>query len=194
MHSNFPHFDIDKLPYLEYEDEGKKIPDLTIGLLSWSENTWKCPQGMERSRLGDFLNHNLVSPFRHDKLRDLENAKYLKPIFDFSQTRRENSPSITFPFAIWEAKKRGAGSDPVVQNALKVKKILDWQKDLARRANVAWDPLVFHFVSVGSEWKLYACHIQSASRTERMSYVRSQKKKQYDSINSKIAVSPSVVW
>jgi hypothetical protein len=162
------------MTYLKYEGEGIRTPDLTIGLLTWSENAWYAPPDMDKSELENTMNHDLVRPFRRETLHNLEED--IKPLFAYPQPRRGqhvsrmSKPSMAFPFAIWEAKRAGGG-EPVVQNALKVRMILEWQQDLSKRANVVWEPLVFHFVSVGSEWKVYACHIQPATSKSKKIYV-----------------------
>jgi hypothetical protein len=175
LHPNVPNFDTGKLAYLEYQDEGMKIPDLTIGLLAWSENAWHAPLNMTKNDMDNILEHNLIKPFRYDNLHNLEREGFIKPLFAFPKSKkgthvkRSNRSSVTFPFTIWEAKKASEG-DPVAQNALKVKMILEWQQDLAKRAKIAWEPLMFHFVSVGSEWKVYACHVQSISRKKTKNF------------------------
>lgn len=168
MHYNIPNFDIGKLSYLGYEDEKKKIPDLTIGLVIWADNLCYPPPDMDQFSLDKILQHGLVKAFRPSTLHNLEAGGDIKPIFAFPNgkrgvhVQREAKPSLNFPFALWEAKKASEG-DPVLQNALKVKKVLAWQEDLATRANITWVPLMFHFVSMGSEWKLYACHFQEST-------------------------------
>ncbi|CAO2653299.1 Nn.00g027100.m01.CDS01 [Neocucurbitaria sp. VM-36] len=169
VHLNVSNFDIAKLTYPGYEDEKKKIPDLTVGLLAWSENAWSAPPTMNESEMDKIIAHDLVRPFRLDVLDSLENAGLLKPLFTFPKSKkgvhvnRMRKSPITFPFLIWEAKKASEG-DPVAQNALKVKMILEWQRDLAERAKIAWKPLVFHLVSMGSKWTVYACHIQPSKK------------------------------
>lgn len=127
---------------------------------------------MSQDELGTILQHKLVKAFCPRTLHYLENAGDIEPIFAYAQGRRgthfqrEAKPSLNFPFALWEA-KRTYGSNPVLQNALKVKKVLEWQQDLAARANIAWVPLMFHFVSVGSEWWLYACHFEVSTTRSR---------------------------
>jgi hypothetical protein len=170
VHYNIPNFDSDKLPYLPYKDEEKKIPDLTIGLLFWADDLCHPPPGMGQGELDIILQHELVKAFRPNTLHNLQAGGDIKPIFAYAQgkkgthVQRVAKPSLNFPFALWEAKKASEG-DPVLQNALKVKKVLAWQQDLATRANIAWVPLMFHFVSIGSEWKLYACHFEESTRT-----------------------------
>jgi hypothetical protein len=165
------------LKYLKHEDENIKEPDLTVGLLLWSKHLCHAPPGMSDEKLNKIMRHDLVRPFRHDILHELEEAKYMEPLFAFPQPKKGNHVSrvsrstINFPFILWEAKKAWEG-DPVAQNALKVKMILEWQQSLAFRANISWVPLMFHFVSVGSEWKLYACHAQPPKNKGKSSYVR----------------------
>jgi hypothetical protein len=176
VHYNLPNFDIGKLTYHGYEDEKKKIPDLTIGLLVYADDLCYAPPGMAEDKLHTILQHDLVKAFRPSTLQSLEAGGDLKPIFAFPQgkrgihVQRVAKPSLNFPFALWEAKKASEG-DPVLQNALKVKKVLVWQQDLAIRANISWVPLMFHFVSMGSEWKLYACHFEKAKTGTRSLYV-----------------------
>jgi hypothetical protein len=159
-------FDTDKVTYLGFEKEKRKTPDLTVGLLIWSRNLCRTPPGMSNKKLKETLQHDLVRPFRNDRLDGLEKEKHVEPLIAFPKPKkgthvsRASRPSINFPFILWEAKRAGEG-DPVAQNALKVKMILQWQQDLASRAGVSWDPLVFHFVNVGAEWKIYACHIHT---------------------------------
>jgi hypothetical protein len=142
------------MTYPKHKGEGIRIPDLTIGLLTWSKNAWYAPPDMDKRQIENIMKHDLVKPFRRETLHSLE--KDIKPLFSYPQPRRGkhvtrmSRPFIAFPFAIWEAKRAG-GQEPVVQNALKVRMILEWQQDLSKRANVVWEPLVFHFVSVGSE-------------------------------------------
>jgi hypothetical protein len=187
------------LTYLKFEGEGKKIPDLTIGLLSWSDEDWHAPPTMDQVELKRILEHDLIRPFRHKVLHNLEEEGYLKPLFAVPQpkrgahVRRVNNRSITFPFAIWEAKRAGANSDPFVQNALKVKKVLEWQRELGERAKVSWEPLMFHFVSVGSEWKLYACHIQKSTTKTEYLYVRPLSIKAIKALTFSIAISAVMV-
>ncbi|KAH7078101.1 hypothetical protein BKA63DRAFT_552231 [Paraphoma chrysanthemicola] len=178
VHYNIPNFDIGKLTYLGYEDEKKKIPDLTMGLLVWADDLYHRPPNMAQDELDTILQHDLVKAFHPRILHDLETRGHIKPIFAFARgkknthVRRVAKPSLHFPFVLWEAKKASEG-DPVLQNALKVKMILAWQQDLATRANIAWAPLVFHFVSQGSEWKLYTCHLgQSTPRNKIYSEFR----------------------
>jgi hypothetical protein len=81
----------------------------------------------------------------------------------------------------------------VLQNALKVKMALEWQQDLATQANIAWVPLMFHFVSVGSEWKLYACHSEQSTTMTRtlcvspyMSILRIDVVKSYTDVSATV--------
>jgi hypothetical protein len=156
------------LSYLDYEDEKKKIPDLTIGLLVWADDLCYPPPGMNSGELDKILQHDRIKAFRPSTLHNLEAGGHLKPIFAFAHgkrgihVQRVAKPSLNFPFALWEAKRASEG-DPVLQNALKVKKVLMWQQDLASQASIAWVPLMFHFVSMGSEWKLYACHFREST-------------------------------
>ncbi|ORY17570.1 hypothetical protein BCR34DRAFT_555125 [Clohesyomyces aquaticus] len=163
LHSNISHFEISKVTYLEYEDEGVMTPDLTIGLLCWSGN-WYPPPGSTNFNLEKTMTHRLVLPFKSETLK-----KHLKPLFSIPG-KSVAEPPVTFPFAIWEAKKEGGESNPVVQNAVKVKMILNWQQELAKEAKIEWQPLAFHFVSVGSDWKLYACNIEAQPR-RKSSYI-----------------------
>jgi hypothetical protein len=170
------HFDTDKVTYLSFENENRKTPDLTVGLLIWSQDLCRAPPGMKDNKLKKVLRHDLVRPFRNDIVDELEKEGHLKPLIAFSKPEkgthvdRETRPPINFPFILWEAKRTGR-ADPVAQNALKVKMILEWQQDLASRAQVLWDPLVFHFVNVGAEWKLYACHMQTPTGKSRSTCV-----------------------
>jgi hypothetical protein len=172
VHLNFSNFCFRRSTYIKDKAEGAKTPDLTIGLLAWSENSWHAPPNMTVAEMEDILKHNLVKPFRHDTLDRLEKDGFIEPLFAYSKPKRgtcverTKRPSVAFPFAIWEAKKASEGN-PVAQNILKIKLILKWQQALAKRANIAWEPLVFHFVSVGSEWKIYVCHIQPSTDSAR---------------------------
>jgi hypothetical protein len=127
---------------------------------------------MTEEKMDEILEHDLVKPFRHDNLDKLEKGGFLKPLFAYAKPKkgtrveRTSRSPLTFPFAIWEAKKASEGN-PVAQNILKIKVILEWQRDVAKRANISWIPLVFHFVSVGSEWKLYACHVQPSTGNKK---------------------------
>jgi hypothetical protein len=127
-------FDTDKVTYLGFENENKKTPDLTVGLLFWSPETCHAPPGMSDEKKKEVLQHVLVWPFRNDKLNELEKQKRVEPLIAFPKSKkgtranRVSRPPINFPFILWEAKKAGEG-DPVAQNALKVKKILAWQQE-----------------------------------------------------------------
>jgi hypothetical protein len=122
------------------------------------------------------LQHDLVRTLCPQTLNDLEGAGLIDSLFVFPKGKkgtfvhRVSRPSLNFPFVIWEAKKSSEG-DPFAQNALKIKKILQWQQNLAHATNITWVPVVFHFVSVGSEWKLYVCHAQKSERNDTMTYV-----------------------
>lgn len=124
---------------------------------------------MDEIELDEYRKHDLIRPFRQDILHDLESGGYIESLFAFPSPRKRNQVTrvsklpVTFPFAIWEAKRASEG-DAVAQNALQVQMILEWQQRLAEQAGIAWVPLVFHFVSAGSEWKVYACHIQTSKR------------------------------
>jgi hypothetical protein len=172
VHINFSNFDMKKLRFIGYEGEQTKTPDLTIGLLAWSKGSWHSPPSMDENERIRILGHDIVKPFRQDWLQDLETDDYIKPLFSFAKPKkgnhidRETPESLTFPFAIWEAKRPSEG-DPVRQNALKVKLILEWQRDIAERAGVEWEPLVFHFVSMGSEWRIYACHFKKRTGSKK---------------------------
>lgn len=200
MHYNIPNFDIGKLSYLRYEDEKKKIPDLTIGLLVWADDLCYPPPDMDRDELERILQHDLVKAFRPSTLHTLEAGGYIKPIFAFAQGKRGThvqrvaKPSLSFPFALWEAKKASEG-DAVLQNALKVKQVLVWQQDLAARANIVWVPLMFHFVSMGSKWELYACHFQESTTKARIRCVSVNMSLLCISVaDLYIGISVNVVW
>jgi hypothetical protein len=111
-------------------------------------------------RISKVLKHDLVTPFSHDILRNLEEKD---PLFAHGETtkdtpmKRVTNASIAFPFATWDAE----ATDPISAQA---EIILEWQRRLARRAKLEWDPLMFHFVSEGSEWKVYACYLQSVKK------------------------------
>ncbi|KAH7385426.1 hypothetical protein DE146DRAFT_739530 [Phaeosphaeria sp. MPI-PUGE-AT-0046c] len=176
VHSNNPNFDVDKLRYCGFDGEGVKIPDLTIGLLMWDHNLYHAPPAMGLDGLETIQQHELTKALRpstvHETLYDLEEKKLINPLFMFAKGRkgvhvqRTCRPTLSFPFAVWEAKKANEG-DAVAQNALKVKMILFWQRDLARHAHIDWVPLVFHFISTGSEWHLYACHLDEAASKKK---------------------------
>jgi hypothetical protein len=182
------------MTYLGYEDEKKKIPDLTVGLFISSRIHWQAPPGMDTATLTKIMNHQLVKPFFHDVLDKLEKDGSIKPLFAFpgprngNHTSRTSKSSINFPFVIWEAKKAAGESNPVGQNSLKVKMILEWQRDLAERTNIAWTPLVYHFVNVGSEWNLYACYVQRWPAEQKDTYVSPRNKSSYKHTTESIQV------
>jgi hypothetical protein len=184
VHLNHPNFDVGTMTYLDYKDEKKKVPDLTVGLLVSSKTNWHASPGMTPAAFAEILDHQLVKPFFHDVLDKLEEEGWIKPLFAFpgprkgNHTSRMSKSSINFPFVVWEAKKAGEGN-PVRQNALKVRMILEWQRDLAIRTKIAWTPLIYHIVNVGSEWKLYACHVQGSPAGEKDIYVSSRDKSLY---------------
>lgn len=171
-HLNLPNFDtVSQLAYPECEDEGKKIPDLTIGLHSYNLTEW--------SEIDALLHNDRVRLFDQKLLRQLENENLLIPPFVVpgSSRTRVSDMSLTFPFGFWEAKREGGGYDhqsAQKQNARKVKMILDWQDEVRKKAEVPWLPLVWYFVSVGSKWEIHACHLEENSRaTEGRICVRS---------------------
>lgn len=159
-HLNLPNFDmVGQLAYPEFENEGKKIPDLTIGLHSYDLNRWaETPDLM-------LLHDDRVRMFDQKLLRKLEDKGYITPPFcrPGSHGRSVGDMSLAFPFAFWEAKREGGGSDhqsAKTQNAIKVKLMLDWQDKISKSADVPWCPLVWYFVSIGSKWELHGCHFQ----------------------------------
>ncbi|KAE9375765.1 hypothetical protein N431DRAFT_543234 [Stipitochalara longipes BDJ] len=164
-HLNLPNFDtVSQLAYPEFENEGKKIPDMTIGLHSYDLNQWiNNPDLM-------LLRDDRVRMFDQKLLRKLEDEGYITPPFcrPGSHRRSVSDMPLTFPFAFWEAKREGGGSDhqsAETQNAIKVKMILDWQDKISKSANVPWCPLVWYFVSVGSKWEIHGCHFQENNNT-----------------------------
>jgi hypothetical protein len=156
---------------------------------------------MTVAEMENILEHDLVKPFRHDTLDRLEKDGLLEPLFFYPKPKRgtrvertKRSP-LAFPFAIWEAKRASEGN-PVAQNILKIKVILKWQQALAKRANLSWVPLVFHFVSVGSEWKIYVCHIQpsAGSTKSKDTFVSPQlRKKRNGAANLRTASTAALV-
>lgn len=119
---------------------------------------------------GDFdaiRENELIGALQPEIIENLQDGGSIEPLFMFPQAKKNTHsqrtcrPSLNFPFALWEAKRASEGN-AVAQNALKVKMVLVWQRDLAYRARIEWSPLMFHFVSAGSEWKLYACHLRKA--------------------------------
>ncbi|KAF2180881.1 hypothetical protein K469DRAFT_793295 [Zopfia rhizophila CBS 207.26] len=157
-HLNLPNFDTAaELAYPGFENEGTKIPDRTFGLLSYDLNEW-----LDVSHMGN----DRVRLFDQALLRRLEEEEYLKPPFSRHGTagkKRVREMHLHFPFALWEVKRKGGGYDhqsAQTQNAVKVKKILEWQYQTSQRAKVPWEPLVWYFISVGSDWTLHACHFQ----------------------------------
>jgi hypothetical protein len=160
-HFNLPNFDTaSQLAYPEFENEGKKIPDLTIGLHSYNLTEW--------TEIDTLLHNDRVRLFDQKLLRELENKELLVPPFMLpgSSGTRVSDMSLTFPFGFWEAKREGGGYDhqsAQKQNAKKVKMILNWQDQIRKRANVPWVPLVWYFVSVGSKWEIHACHFEQNS-------------------------------
>jgi hypothetical protein len=193
VHLNYPNFDMGLMTYSGYKDEKRKIPDLTVGLLVSSKRYWHAPPGMTTTEFAKIMDHQLVKPFFHDVFDKLEKDGSIKPLFAFSgprkgnHTSRTSKSSINFPFMIWEAKKAGEG-EPVGQNALKVRMVLGWQRNLAKRTNTAWTPLVYHIVSVGSELKLYACYVPRSSAGEKDTYVSSRDKSSYTHTTESIQV------
>jgi hypothetical protein len=159
-HLNLPNFDtFGQLAYPESENEGKKIPDRTIGLHSYGLNQWAdSPDIM-------LLRDDRVRMFDQKLLRKLEDEGYVTPPFcRSSRGRSVGARPLAFPFAFWEAKREGGGPDhqsAETQNAIKVKMILDWQDRIAKRADVPWCSLVWYFVSIGSKWELHGCHFQT---------------------------------
>jgi hypothetical protein len=141
-HLNLPNFDtVGQLAYPEFENEGKKIPDLTIGLHSYDLNQWADTPDLM------LLRDDRVRMFDQKLLRKLEDNGYITPPFSQpgSHGRSVGDISLTFPFAFWEAKREGGGSDhqsAETQNAIKVKMILDWQDKIGKSADVPWCPLV----------------------------------------------------
>jgi len=160
-HLNLPNFDtFGQLAYPEFENEAKKIPDRTIGLHSYDLNQWiNSPDIM-------LLRDDRVRMFDQKLLRKLEDGGYITTPFcrPGANGRSVGEMPLTFPFAFWEAKREGGGSDhqaASTQNAIKVKMILNWQDEISKSAGVPWCPLVWYFVSVGSKWELHGCHFQS---------------------------------
>lgn len=157
---NLPNFDtVGQLAYPQFENELKKIPDLTIGLHSYDLNQWADTPDLM------LLRDDRVRLFDQKLLRKLEDKGYITPPFNRpgSHGRSVGDMSLTFPFAFWEAKREGGGYDhqsAETQNAIKVKMILDWQDKIGKRADVPWFPLVWYFVSIGSKWELHGCHFQ----------------------------------
>jgi hypothetical protein len=156
-----PNFEtIGQLAYPEFENEHKKIPDLTIGLHTYDLNRW---EDLENVKL---LQDDRVQMFDQNLLRRLDDEGYLTTPFSQpgSHGRRVSDMTLTFPFAFWEAKREGGGYDHQAagkQNALKIKMILKWQDEIAKAAEVPWQPFVWYFVSVGSKWEIYGCHFQN---------------------------------
>jgi hypothetical protein len=159
-HFNLPNFDtVEQLAYPEFENEQKKIPDLTIGLLSYDPNEWS---DLSNIRL---LHDDRVRLFDQKLLRKLEEEGYLEPPFirPGSSGKLVGDMCLAFPFGFWEAKREGGGFDhqsAQKQNAVKVKMILSWQDQIGKRADVPWLPLVWYFVSIGSKWEVHGCHFQ----------------------------------
>ena len=162
-HFNLPNFDtLDQLAYPEFENEERKIPDLTIGLRSYDLAEWSRSEDIE------VLRNDRVRMFDQNLLERLEIEDDLTPPFirTGSSGVRVRDSAITFPFGFWEAKRKGGGYDhqsAQKQNALKVKMILSWQDQVAKRADVPWSPLAWYFVSVGSLWEVYGCHFEQNS-------------------------------
>lgn len=150
---------IQQLAYPKFENEDKKIPDLTIGLHTYDLQRWDDNQN------DALLPDGRVQMFDQNLLRRLENAGYLPTPFlkPGSHGRRVADMSLAFPFAFWEAKRAGGGYDHLAakkQNALKIKMILKWQDEIAKAAKVPWLPLAWYFISVGAEWEIYGCYFQ----------------------------------
>lgn len=162
-HLNLPNFDaVEQLAYPQFENEQKKIPDLTIGLLSYDPKEWA---DLPNARL---LQDDRVRLFDQSLLRKLEAAGYLKHPFirPGSSGKCVSEVSLAFPFGFWEAKREDGGFDhqsAQKQNALKVKMILGWQGKTAERADVPWAPLVWYFSSVGSRWEVHGCYFKNNS-------------------------------
>lgn len=157
-----PNFDtVQQLGYPEFENEQKKIPDLTIGLLTYDPNGWS---DLANIRL---LHDDRLRLFDQKLMRRLEDKGYLKTPFirPGSSAKRVGEMCLAFPFGFWEAKREGGGYDhqsAQKQNALKVKMILKWQDSVAESAEIPWVPLVWYFVSVGSKWEVHGCHFQQS--------------------------------
>jgi hypothetical protein len=155
-----PNFDIvEQLAYSEFENEQKKIPDLTIGLLSYDPKEWS---DVANIRL---LADDRVRLFDQKVLRRLETAGYLEPPFirPGSSSKRVSDLCLAFPFGFWEAKREDGGYDhqsAQKQNAVKVKMILTWQDKVAKSADVPWVPLAWYFSSVGSKWEVHVSHFE----------------------------------
>jgi hypothetical protein len=93
------------------------------------------------------LRDDRVQAFDQKLLRKLDDKGYITPPFRRPGSRRRSVSDmpLTFPFAFWEAKREGGGSDhqsAEIQNATKVKMILDWQDRIRKSAHVPWFPLV----------------------------------------------------
>jgi hypothetical protein len=100
-HFNLPNFDtVEQLAYPEFENEQKKIPDLTIGLLSYDPNEWS---DLSNIRL---LHDDRVRLFDQKLLRKLEEEGYLEPPFirPGSSGKLVGDMCLAFPFGFWEAK------------------------------------------------------------------------------------------
>ena len=155
-----PNFDnSQQLSYPEFEDEQKKIPDLTIGLLSYDLNNWSDSTDIR------LLQDDRVRLFDRKLLRKLELEGELEVPFirPGSSSKRVADLFLTFPFGFWEAKREGGGYDhqsAQKQNSLKIKMILGWQEQIGKRADVPWVPLVWYFVSVGSKFEVHGCHFE----------------------------------
>ena len=157
-----PNFDtVQQLGYPEFEDEQKKIPDLTIGLLSYDPNDWSDSVDIR------LLQDDRVRLFDQRLLRKLEGEGQLEVPFirPGSSSKRVTDMCLTFPFGFWEAKREGGGYDhqsAQKQNSLKIKMILGWQEEIGKRAEVPWVPLVWYFVSVGSKFEVHGCHFEQS--------------------------------
>jgi hypothetical protein len=135
---------------------------------------------MTVAEMENILEHDLVKPFRHDTLDRLEKDGLLEPLFFYPKPKRgtrvertKRSP-LAFPFAIWEAKRASEGN-PVAQNILKIKVILK---------------------CVGSEWKIYVCHIQpsAGSTKSKDTFVSPQlRKKRNGAANLRTASTAALV-
>jgi hypothetical protein len=92
-HFNLPNFDtVDQLAYPEFENEQKKIPDLTIGLHSYDLTEWSGNEDI------GVLHHDRVRMFDQKLLRKLERNGYLAPPFirPGSSGSRVGDMSLTF--------------------------------------------------------------------------------------------------
>lgn len=142
---------------------GKKIPDSTIGLFCSNPDDWYFDGDKK------ILKDERVQLFKPDILRNLEDRGMLpKPAVASmaikGRTQNLPNPSITFPFAVWELKSAKSGHNrqtAQMQNVRPIKSILDWQKETSSAAEMDWEPLAWHLISVGSEWSIFACHYQS---------------------------------